>query len=142
MKPCDCTNGWYEWETEDETGRIYSEWRECNRCTETEEADEEDGNHTPLTRERLTMNKTATLVRDNLPRFHGHAALFRLDPPLEGAEYVIVSAANVAFSGPETYIFPGGENGMPTSWGELDGSRRGSFTHDEVLEDLGYTVVR
>lgn len=83
----------------------------------------------------------ATFVRD-LPAedWNGHAQLFKLDQvaktkpydetetPLE-FEYIIVSAAVVAFSGPETYLFPGDENGQILAWGELPGSYRGGLHH-------------
>jgi hypothetical protein len=53
---------------------------------------------------------------------------------------VIVSAAVVPFSGPETYLFPSNDAGEITDWGELSGSQKGTMSHRQVLEDLGYKV--
>ncbi|GAA1992592.1 hypothetical protein GCM10009718_32870 [Isoptericola halotolerans] len=91
---------------------------------------------------------TATLIRDVSKNFAGHAALYRLDPPLRTTDYatdepveyehVIVSATAVIFSGPETYIFPGDpETDQVTSWGELGGSYRGGLDHAEALRGAG-----
>lgn len=65
---------------------------------------------------------------------------YRLSPPLEGHEYVIVSASTVLLSGPETYIFPADEKGNVTDWAELDGSFRGDRDHNRALRSAGYTV--
>jgi hypothetical protein len=86
-----------------------------------------------------TANKVATLVRDNLPNFNGKAQLYRLSPPLGDIEYVVVSAV-VAYSGPETYIFPADESGEVTGWCELHGSFRGELDHAAALEGAGYEV--
>ncbi len=50
-------------------------------------------------------------IRD-LDTFTGDAALYRVEPPMRGRysgvgpfSFVVVSAADVPFSGPETYIF-------------------------------------
>lgn len=91
-----------------------------------------------------------------------HQALYRLDPPLEGHALVVVSAitqrtpvypTNVSFFElvrqsrstnltfediPETYIFPGNEAGEILDFGELEGSQRGTLSHQKVLNDLGY----
>jgi hypothetical protein len=94
-----------------------------------------------------TMN-TATLVRTGLLK--GNANLYRVDPPVTyedydkdaaaTTEYVIVSAAVVPYSGPETYIFPANASGEVTDWGELDGSYKGGLDHDEALRGAGYEV--
>ena len=52
----------------------------------------------------------ATLVKDNLTGFNGHAALYRVEPEHEGYKYVIASTADMF--GLETYLFPSDENGM------------------------------
>jgi hypothetical protein len=93
----------------------------------------------------------ATLIRE-LSGFTGHAALYRLDPPITEVdwdgdetgkefEYVVVSAANVMFSGPETYIFPSDESGEVVGWGELEGSYRGGLSHSTALAGAGYSLV-
>ncbi len=55
------------------------------------------------------------------------------DNPTGTTEYVITSAVNALFDGPETYVFPANETGEPTSWGELDGSFRGALDHDRAI---------
>ena len=82
----------------------------------------------------------------------GDQRLYRLDPPIvkeswyeddpeERYEYVVVSAV-VAYSGPETYIFPADKDGNITDWGELDGSYRGGMDHEAALANAGYTVTQ
>ena len=82
---------------------------------------------------------TATLIRDHLARFSGHAALYRLEPPLDGNELVAVSATSRF--GCETYIFPANDRGEVTDWGELDGSYRGGLDHAEALRRAGYEIA-
>src|SRR5690349_19484746 len=94
----------------------------------------------------------ATLVR-RINDWKGDARLYRVEPPLRydtwGDEdkdqeaatgYVIVSAADVPFSGPETYIFAASEAGDVLDWGELDGSFRGGLDHREALSGAGYEI--
>ena len=62
------------------------------------------------------MNNTATLIKNDLENWNGHAALYQLNPPLEDYDgnkhkYVVVSAAIAPFSGPETYIFGANNKG-------------------------------
>lgn len=85
------------------------------------------------------MTKTATKIK-NLNGWEGDARLYRLSEPLDGHEYVIVSAVVAMFSGPETYIFPADPEGEVTGWGELEGSFRGGLDHVEALEGAGYVV--
>jgi len=101
------------------------------------------------------MNK-AKRVKDRLSGFNGYASLYRLEPPMHytdyfsgpdnedverEAEYVIVSAADVMFSGPETYIFPATSDGKIVDWGELPGSFKGGLDHAQALEGAGYEVL-
>jgi len=83
--------------------------------------------------------KTYTFVKE-LPGWAGDARLYRLSEPLEGHEYVVVSATDVVFSGPETYIFASDADGEVTNWGELDGSFRGAKDHEAALAGAGYAV--
>jgi hypothetical protein len=91
--------------------------------------------------------RVATPVRD-IPGWTGRARLYRLDPPLadyDGRtwEYVIVSATDVPFSGPETYIFPSdGPDAkvQPADWGEMPGSFKGALDHAAALRLAGYEV--
>lgn len=86
--------------------------------------------------------KTATEIREKR-RTSGAGAdwrFYRLSEPLEGNEYVIVSANNVMYSGPETYIFAADSGGQVTDWLELDGSFKGDLDHVQALENAGYGV--
>lgn len=88
----------------------------------------------------------ATLVR-KLDGFQGDARLYRCDPPMPNdedggrSEYVVVSAARVPFSGPETYIFAADANGKVASWRDLPGSTRGVLDHAQALATAGYEVA-
>lgn len=91
---------------------------------------------------------TATRIRKNLPNYNGTAHLYRVDPPLEGNEYVIVSAVTLPFldlfpdmERDETYIFPATKDGGVADWGELDGSMKGTLDHAEALANAGYEVT-
>ena len=89
------------------------------------------------------MPNTATLVRDNLANFNGHAKLYKLSEPVtfdddHTTDYIVVSASVVPFSGPETYIFPANKNGNVIHWCELDGSYRGGLDHAKALVNGGY----
>ena len=91
-----------------------------------------------------TPKPTATFLRD----LTGTAKLYKLDTPVEygwnephgTTDHVVVSAAVVAFSGPETYIFPASEAGYILDWGELSGSYRGGLDHQAALAGAGYEV--
>ena len=96
--------------------------------------------------------KTATKIKD-LEDFTGRAALFRLSQPVaydydwdteqykSETEFVVVSATDVMFSGPETYIFPASEDGEIVNWSELDGSFKGALDHELALRNAGFEVV-
>ena len=73
----------------------------------------------------------------------GVAFLYRCEPPMpdydnKAHEYVVVSAADAMFSGPETYIFPANADGEITDWGEMPGSFRGSLDHNQALRNVDY----
>jgi len=73
----------------------------------------------------------------------GEAFLYRCDPPMldydnKVHEYVVVSAAFAAYSGPETYIFPANADGEITDWGEMPGSFQGSYDHNQALRNANY----
>ena len=67
--------------------------------------------------------------------------MYRLDPPYgeQGWEYVVVSAANVWLSGPETMVFTAFKD--VDELGESLTDLRGSFDAAAVLAELGYTAV-
>lgn len=51
-------------------------------------------------------------------------------------QYIWVSAVNVPYSGPETYIFPCNEEGEILDWGELPGSFRGETNIPKALDRM------
>lgn len=104
---------------------------------------------------------TATFVKQH--NGNGDGRVYRCDPPMpahdwfggdadhnveecsgaapcESTEYVWVSAANVVYSGPETYIFACDEDGEVTDWSELPGSLRGDLNHEAALTGAGYEI--
>lgn len=92
---------------------------------------------------------TATEVR-KLTNMQGDASLYKLSEPLDGNEYVVVSALNLEVSlgmilpewqKAETYIFPADESGEVVDWGELAGSQKGTLDHAVALRDAGYEVA-
>ena len=83
----------------------------------------------------------ATLIKDNLPDFQGHAALYRMNPPHEGNEFVIASAINALYTGPETHLFPADADGQVIDWMEMEGSYRGGLSHARALEGAGYSIA-
>ena len=73
----------------------------------------------------------------------GDGRLFQLSPPMrsEGRdpiEFVVVSAVDIAYSGPETYIFEADEYGTIVNFAELRGSFRGALDHQRALAIAGY----
>ena len=100
--------------------------------------------------------KTARFLAQ-LPGWVADARLYEVDPPMVWTEWdlesasqiehpaglVIVSATDVPFTGPETYIFPAkrvGDEAELADWCELDGSFRGGMDHVEALRRAGYEV--
>lgn len=99
-------------------------------------------------------DRIATCLGQRNHDSRGRQLLYKLDPPLEwmgwgedeedqpqSTEYVIVSAVDAPLSGPETYIFAADAEGNITDWGELEGSYRGGFDHEQALAGAGYEVV-
>ena len=63
------------------------------------------------------------------------------DPPLQTTQYVIISSVvTLQFhgDGPETYIFPADKNGNIIDWCEMDGSLKGTMSHDDAIEAAGW----
>lgn len=69
----------------------------------------------------------------------GAKALYRMDPPLEGSEYVYASAATV-LGRPECYLFACDQDGKVSNWTELDGSYQGGLSIETALRNAGYDV--
>lgn len=92
--------------------------------------------------------KTAIDLGPVNPTARGDQRLYLLDPPMPraydepgGTEYVVVSAVDAMFSGPETYIFASDPDGRITSFGELAGSFQGALDHVAALANAGYQVL-
>ena len=85
------------------------------------------------------MNGVAVLIST---RCTGKATqrCYRCTPPLDGHEYVVVSAT-ITLYGKETYIFAANSLGTITDWRELDGSFRGALDHEHALLNAGYEVA-
>lgn len=98
--------------------------------------------------------KTATQVAGPLKNFRGDARVFKLSEPHayeseddekapETYEHVLVSAAIVAFEGPETYIFGAKQvdgKWRVNNWVEMDGSFKGALDHEKALQNAGYKL--
>lgn len=81
----------------------------------------------------------ATFVR-NIEGWKGDARLYKLSKPYhtydgDDVDHIIVSAV-IAYSGPETYVFPATADGEAVDMLELPGSFDGSLDHEEAL--LGF----
>ena len=85
----------------------------------------------------------------SLDTFRGEAILFRMEPPLESYDYVVVSAINPkpvevgAFTDlfqPETYIFGADPDGTVLDWHELPGSFQGAMDIPRALAQAGYEI--
>ena len=89
----------------------------------------------------------AKLLATNLDGWFGRARAYEVDPPMQyddekATSYVVVSAV-VAYSGPETLIFPAKKQGDVfdvINFGELEGSFRGALDHEAALNNAGYRV--
>ncbi|MGG5810883.1 hypothetical protein [Falsiroseomonas sp. CW058] len=81
----------------------------------------------------------ATHVAD-VPGYRGSASLYRLAPPLEGHEHVVVSAAVVLFVGPETVVVPADTSGCVLHATRLPGSTEGTLSHADALFMAGYRI--
>lgn len=86
------------------------------------------------------MSKQAKFLKD-LDGFTGMAKAYELSEPLGGFTHVVVSAATVMHTGPETYIFGADPGTLKVAdWCELEGSYRGGLDHEEALRSAGYEV--
>lgn len=85
-----------------------------------------------------STESTATFISEQVSPTRAMQRLYAMSPPLAGHAHVVVSAAVVFLSGPETYIFPSDASGDITDWTELEGSQRGTLD-GAVLAGLGYS---
>lgn len=98
------------------------------------------------------MMATAMLVKDVSEKFTGIAKLYKVDPSAaydrdwdtdeyrEESGFVVSSAADVMFSGRETYLFPADSEGNVFHWCELHGSFRGAMDCDAAIKNAGYEI--
>lgn len=61
---------------------------------------------------------------------------------LDAYEHILASAADVPYSGPETYLFVCDQEGEVLDWLELPGSQKGILDVGRVLIDAGLRVTR
>lgn len=88
------------------------------------------------------MNKAYKIKK--LDDFLGEAWLFRMEPPYEEHDYVIVSAVDlqlVRYDGSETYMFAATPQGDVKDWRELPGSFKGDKDIPRALRNAGYEIV-
>lgn len=92
--------------------------------------------------EGVVIDRIATrIVSKPISQTGASQEVYHLDPPLEGYEYVNVSAVTAPFSGSETYIFGSDRNGNIKNWSELEGSYLGGLSHEVALAYAGYEVM-
>lgn len=84
---------------------------------------------------------TATRVRIDVGGYAGVAHTYRLDPPLEGNEFVTVFAVDMPGTQyDETLIVGARPDGSAFMMNRLPGSLTGWADHDKALTLAGYTV--
>ena len=96
---------------------------------------------------------TATKIGPVNPSANGNQVLWKLSEPVgydhdwktnEPAGvtgYVITSAVVAMFTGPETYIFPADADGNVIDWGEMEGSLRGTLSHEAAILSAGWEIA-
>ncbi len=86
------------------------------------------------------MSKTAKLIKSGRSSVGADQRLYKMDPPHEGYEYVVVSGVNAFGMGEETLIFGADAEGRIDTYADLTGSFRGSIDHEVALAIAGYKV--
>lgn len=88
---------------------------------------------------------TATKLRD-ATGMRGDAALYKVEPPIEGNVFVVASAVDLDYGGfgeglrkSETMIFPADEQGTVSDFGELAFVAHKS--HVDCFGEIGYEVI-
>ena len=81
---------------------------------------------------------TATFVKD-LTGWQSSAKLWELSREVEDGycevtTRFIITSKVIAYSGPETYIFPSDPEGDPLSMLEMPGSMKGVVSHEESIK--------
>lgn len=82
---------------------------------------------------------TATKIKE-VRGFRGEAAVYRLDPPYRGEEYVVASSIYLPKSPwkEETVIFPSTEAGEVPAYSDLAMVKE--YSHAAALASIGYEV--
>ena len=82
----------------------------------------------------MIAKKLKALTED----FSGDAAVYEMDPPFEGHQFVVVSGVRNQYAH-ETMLFASDKDGKVTKWADLH-CVRNTQSHQEVLSGLGYTI--
>ena len=73
----------------------------------------------------MNTNRIARKIKN----LNGRQILWEVTPKIDGHKYVVTSASNIEFTGPETYMFAADEKGNIVDWCELPASYRGELDH-------------
>jgi len=92
----------------------------------------------PSTEVSLVSRQGLYRLSEPVPYGHDYGEDYETDQPEGHTEYVMISAATVMFSGPETFIFPTDKEGNVIDWGEMEGSYRGGLDHEEAIRQAGW----
>jgi len=89
--------------------------------------------------------KTAFRFMDGRKDNHNTQDYYYFDPPLEDYdgtkhETAVISSAHFGESY-ECYIFPCDRSGKWLSYVEMPGSMRGTISHDDVFDNIGYRLI-
>ena len=84
----------------------------------------------------MNTNRTARKIKN----VNSRQILWEVLPRINGHKYVITSATEVEFTGPETYMFAADETGNIIDWCELPGSYRGDLEHSKCFEYINYKI--
>lgn len=93
----------------------------------------------PVTRGQVPDGMAAP-VREVTRSGVGRAVIYRLNPPMNGNEHVMVSAVERADGGCETLIFPANQHRV-TDFMQLPGSRMNVLDHATMLAGAGYVIA-
>lgn len=73
-------------------------------------------------------------------------SVYEMSPPHVGYKFIVASVCTsmcTAVQGyPECYLFGSDSKGNILVYTELEGSQKGTASHEKVLSDLGYQVTK
>lgn len=130
MDPIAWREGFNDWL--DSEGLEIGTWQQVETQESDDEEDESDNLPAVITVDGEVVDDFHPIIlrTDIISPVGAHQWLIMVN----GSHYV-VSAVVVPFSGPETYVFPGDENGEITDFGEIVGLR-GTLAHTEAINEL------